>query len=424
MSAEQEPESDQDENSQAEDIFLETEGRWYVFLSLLKPRTTIALSGLLGVVAAVLFTLVLFPQVTSVLALGLVITAAVGLLIGLEVAIVLNLLLKDEVVKDAGMRRTLMWFAILLAPISIAALALTLALGVAPGLLFLSGPAGWVALGLVSAVIGLLALAGVFALASTAGTKTRGAEAWQEFKTVLSDFYKGPDLQPSKDLDPLFTKEFDPKSLDSTIENLEADLKLPLTPKTPVEPIKIMVIGSQSSGKTALVQKFTADYSQGNEATIGMELYLKKIDGLLPLRIQDTAGDISYRSIVETYYKDLTGYKGPDAMMLAYDINDKSSLEALHGFLPKLVEDLPKGRPMMLVACKNDAKPVLGKKRITPEEVEQFIQTAKLNHVNINLTTFNTSTSAITGEGVNDAFEELARQVVEIRPVHGSSFSS
>lgn len=402
-----------------DNVFIKVDQRGYLFFRFLGLKSTVVLGGCLGLVAATLLTVFLFPATVLLLSAGLLIPGAVGLLIGIEVAIVLNLLLRDEKSMDRNMRRLLMWFAILLAPFFITALFLTLALGVAPGLLFVSGPGAWVALGVLGAAIGLLALAGVFALARTAGTGTRGARVWQEFKEVLMSFYKGPefDLQSDKCFEVAESQISERRASVSIVSSEESDgvlQELQLQVETS-KILKVMIIGAQSSGKTQLLCKLTDDFSRYDGSTIALDFYRKEIGDLPPLQIWDTAGNIGFRSIIESYYKDA------NAIMLAYDINDKTSLEALHAFLPKLVKELPAATPMMLVACKNDAQPQPGKERVTPEDIRLFIKDAEANHYGISLENFETPTSSVTGEGVDDAFEELARQALGIKLEHGSA---
>jgi len=101
--------------------------------------------------------------------------------------------------------------------------------------------------------------------------------------------------------------------------------------------------------------------------------------------------------------------------MLTYDVNDKGSLEALQAFLPKLVEELPPGTPMMLVACKKDAEPASGKERVTSADVERFIGAAGKQYQGIKLSACEIPTSAKTGEGVDAAFAELAEKAMSAR---------
>ena len=158
-----------------------TQSLYEAILFTLRVKTSIILSGLLGFALAVAFALIVFPGAMSILIPGLV-----GLLLGLKVAIILTLLFRKDKQITAAMRRILMKFAILLSPITIAALGLTLAASIAPFLLFAGNSVfGWLALAVISAIIGFIALAGIFALAGSAGSKT-----WQEYKSALRHFFK------------------------------------------------------------------------------------------------------------------------------------------------------------------------------------------------------------------------------------------
>ena len=70
---------------------------------------------------------------------------------------------------------------------------------------------------------------------------------------------------------------------------------------------KIIVVGSHSTRKTTLVNRFIdKEIFQNCESTIGVEFNTKTINlknKLVKLQIWDTAGQERFRSIIKSYYK-------------------------------------------------------------------------------------------------------------------------
>ena len=98
---------------------------------------------------------------------------------------------------------------------------------------------------------------------------------------------------------------------------------------------KIILIGDSSVGKTCVFKKLTlGTYSDKNISTIGVDrksfiIKLKinengeEIEKSFCIQLWDTAGQERYRSITKGYYKD------SQALLLMYDITNKSTFESL-----------------------------------------------------------------------------------------------
>ncbi|XP_039620721.1 ras-related protein Rab-7b-like [Polypterus senegalus] len=91
--------------------------------------------------------------------------------------------------------------------------------------------------------------------------------------------------------------------------------------------LKIVILGALGVGKTSLLyqyihNKFYEDY----RTTLGASVLTKTItvqNKTVKLQIWDTGGQERFRSIVSTYYK------GSDGCILAFDVTDTDSFEAL-----------------------------------------------------------------------------------------------
>ena len=119
--------------------------------------------------------------------------------------------------------------------------------------------------------------------------------------------------------------------------------------------MKIIVVGNGKVGKTTLTikyvkGKFTTEYKK----TLGVDFlnikkYIKSIDKEVDFYIWDTAGQDYYNSITRRYYK------GADAALIVFAINDKDSFDNVTQWYDKIYQECNK-IPMILVMSKIDLK--------------------------------------------------------------------
>lgn len=93
------------------------------------------------------------------------------------------------------------------------------------------------------------------------------------------------------------------------------------------EGFKIIIAGSSGVGKSSVLLRFVDNiYSDNLLSTIGVDFKFKTLDlkgKKIKLQIWDTAGSEAFRSIVSAYYR------GADAVVLIYAIDDKLSFREL-----------------------------------------------------------------------------------------------
>ncbi|KAJ5835294.1 hypothetical protein N7447_001320 [Penicillium robsamsonii] len=103
---------------------------------------------------------------------------------------------------------------------------------------------------------------------------------------------------------------------------------------------KIVVLGAQGVGKTALVERYcTNTFNPAAASTIGASFVTKRVldstsDTIVRLQIWDTAGQERFRSMSRLYYR------GAQAVLLCYDITDQNSFQEMAGWLRELRKNI------------------------------------------------------------------------------------
>lgn len=161
---------------------------------------------------------------------------------------------------------------------------------------------------------------------------------------------------------------------------------------------KICLIGDFSVGKTSLVQRYvTNQFDESYLTTVGVKIDTKFIDDHdNKLIIWDIAGSSTMDSIKRSYIQGSSGY------LLIYDLSRPSTLEAameLHGHCQAELGAVP----FVLIGNKTDLSIALDKNDLA---THTHVIEASCSHI---------QTSALTGEGVEQAFMQLSASIVESR---------
>ena len=119
--------------------------------------------------------------------------------------------------------------------------------------------------------------------------------------------------------------------------------------------LKIIVVGNGQVGKTTLTIKYVKNiYTTEYKKTLGVDFlntqrYIKSIDKEVDFYIWDTAGQDYYNSITRRYYK------GADAALIVFAINDKDSFDNIISWYDKIYQECD-NIPIILVMSKIDLK--------------------------------------------------------------------
>ena len=161
---------------------------------------------------------------------------------------------------------------------------------------------------------------------------------------------------------------------------------------------KIVMLGEGRVGKTSLTLKFvTNHFTDGQESTSQASFLSKTIvvDGKEGMfNIWDTAGQERYHALNNIYYKNAYG------ALVVYDVNDRSSFVKVVTWVKEL--QLILGPSVAIVIAGNKCD--LERPEIGVDEATRFADSVRAAHI---------ITSAKTGEGVKEAFTELAKRVLK-----------
>ncbi|KAK4056094.1 hypothetical protein OIO90_002825 [Microbotryomycetes sp. JL221] len=186
---------------------------------------------------------------------------------------------------------------------------------------------------------------------------------------------------------------------------------------------KQILLGDAGTGKSSLLVRLTDDrFLNHSEPTVGVEFgsrVVQLVDGpdqgkKVKLQIWDTAGQESFRSITRSYYR------GAGGALLVFDISSRSSFESCSGWLADLRAWGEQDLIVLLVGNKGDLIKQIDHDHDNQQDsfnttttravsVEEATNWAKENQVLAGYV----ETSAKTGQGVMNAFDQLTRTVHE-----------
>ena len=158
---------------------------------------------------------------------------------------------------------------------------------------------------------------------------------------------------------------------------------------------KILTIGESGEGKTCVLRRFVENkFLKNHLATIGIDFKTKTLNinnQEIKLKIWDTAGQERFRNITTQYYK------GADGIVLVYDVTDEASYEKIRDWMEQILSNTQQEEiGLVLLGNKCDMEP----RNVTEEMGKKMAEELKVNYF---------ETSALTGQGVKEAFEQLTR---------------
>ena len=161
---------------------------------------------------------------------------------------------------------------------------------------------------------------------------------------------------------------------------------------------KLILIGDSYVGKSNILLKYLKNqFNENSKTTIGVEFGTKNIiinNKRIKIQIWDTAGQERYRSITSAYYK---GTKGA---LIVYDITRKNTFDNIDKWITDLKLNGDKNICIIILGNKSD---LIDKREINKNDgikKAEMYKTAFLE------------TSALNGDNISKAFDELIEQIV------------
>ena len=161
---------------------------------------------------------------------------------------------------------------------------------------------------------------------------------------------------------------------------------------------KLILIGEAGSGKSCLLHYFVeGKFRKNSSYTIGVEFGSKTValsGKQVKCQIWDTAGQERYRAVTRSYYRGAVG------AVIVYDVSRRESYERIANWVQDARTLARADTTIMLIGNKSDLK---DKREVSFLEASKFAQEQDLLFL---------ETSALSGEGVEEAFMRLAKTVL------------
>jgi len=162
----------------------------------------------------------------------------------------------------------------------------------------------------------------------------------------------------------------------------------------PIYPMKVVLLGQSSVGKSSLVLRFVQDrFIPNTEGTIGAAFLVKSLPltgETVKFEIWDTAGQERYHSLAPMYYR------GAQAAIIVFDLSSRDSFDKAQIWVDELRE---KSSPDQIVAFVANKLDIQDKRQVSKEEGENYASQHDLLYL---------ETSAKDGTNVNELFKLLA----------------
>ena len=163
---------------------------------------------------------------------------------------------------------------------------------------------------------------------------------------------------------------------------------------------KILLIGDSKVGKTCLISRYAIGvFNEDYISTIGFDNRQKEEiinNEKVLVKIFDTAGQERFKSITANYLRNAEG------VILVYDLTSTESFESLKFWIESIKNNLGNDEPIPIIIIGNKID-LEGAREINKSVAEKFAKDNNYKYF---------ETSAKTGEGVDDAFREIVKQIL------------
>ena len=166
------------------------------------------------------------------------------------------------------------------------------------------------------------------------------------------------------------------------------------------EKLKLMVLGDQGVGKTAIIQRYCkGTFSENYISTVGIDFQNKIVNvknKKVNLQIWDTAGQEKFRAISKNYIQSSQGF------LVIYDISKRISFININNWM-EIINQNSKAK-FILIGNKKDLEDA---RQVQTNEGENLGRKFRCSFF---------ETSAADGENIEEAFNKFAEEILEENP--------
>lgn len=167
---------------------------------------------------------------------------------------------------------------------------------------------------------------------------------------------------------------------------------------------KIVLCGAWAVGKTSVRRRYMGEtFIQDHLSTLGADFSVNKVDlnedTIIELQIWDLAGQPGFESLRQRFFK------GTSAALMVFDLERPETFKELDSWFEQLWRQMDeKSMPIAILGNKVD----LNNNHITEDQVKEYIANLKVEHGIEDAHITYMTTSAKTGENINECFYEIA----------------